>query len=311
MIPTKIESVLLTNRFKMLENQYLSDLINDRFKDLGLRFELIAENKQAKISENVLLLGQDDYIMISQIGKPLSRDGFSKTLLSPFTQMTFKDASDKVFEHSGYYMISVSQGVPMPDLGGALGNLMAEVKGTNNPGILVKYCVYNHRVIKALIPQLLPSAVHWCQSNMMVRPSEYMQRYGSSDFPGGLLVHPSYFSSRKIVDGKQVIGMRTFGMSHFLGKEYLFPEEPVDPSWLHDFAAHILFESAKNKYVRPPFGQKLLAHDGTPFELIDQGPNEAFTKGFIEVKLLKKSGQARSNSILRPGKVFGRRKAGN
>ncbi len=233
--PTKIDSVLLYQEYENIDPYQILHHLNICMEGADLKFDIV----QAGVhGEFILMMCGDLHVLISQTPNPLDVEGFNKTLVSPYTQMTFKNADDIVCRHRNHVFITVGNGVPMPD-NAEMQELLQKVEHQQ---------LQSHFELKLTICKLmtsffarnqLPTAVHWLQSNMLL-PSENFLLLASDPFPIPLFVHPGLFSSRNTINGVPVLGLRTFGASHLIGYEVIFVEAPVPLAWMFERACNFV-----------------------------------------------------------------------
>lgn len=99
-------------------------------------------------------------------------------------------------------------------------------------------------------------ALHWKQSEQLLPPAAFLE-LANEGVPGALHVHPFLFGG----DGQ--VGIRTFGMRHFIGREMLLQPHG------DDFTGHFEAMLAFLRHALSPGGE--LIPDGDSFSLPDGG----------------------------------------
>ncbi len=98
----------------------------------------------------------------------------------------------------------------------------------------------------------MPSAVHWTQSDQLVA-GETFDDFAAADAPGPLHVHPYLFGPKpQALDEHQLVGIRTFGARHWLGREVLVEPSPLP--WAANYETILAFlriATMVNGYVIP------------------------------------------------------------
>ncbi|MCG6859122.1 MAG: hypothetical protein LJE67_13775 [Salaquimonas sp.] len=225
--PKKIEAVLLYRDFDTVDPRKILDSLNFVLENAKIQFEM----KQAEADGSYcMMMGRGIYVQISQTHEPLALDGFAPALTSAHTSMIFPNAAVVVRHHKCRIFITVGSGVPVPGTEELEKKLeMPDLLSQGKFESMLTICqVLTRQMVRANKPQ----AIHWCQSDQIMT-SDYFDKVSMDAFPMQLFVHPSYFSSRKEVNGTQVIGLRTYGAAHLIGKEVVFNEAPVPPGYLY------------------------------------------------------------------------------
>lgn len=97
-------------------------------------------------------------------------------------------------------------------------------------------------------------AVHWKQSEQLLPPGAFLD-LEEEGVPGALHMHPFLFG------GDGLVGIRTYGARHFIGREMLLQPHPAD------FAMHFEAMLALLRFAVDPDGY--LIPDGDTFALPD------------------------------------------
>lgn len=229
--PTKIESVLLYQEHKSIAPQKILDHLNSSLEILGLNFEIVQSGAQG---EFVLMVCDDLHVRVSQSPYSMDIEEFAQTLASSYTQMTLKNADEIVYRHRSHVFITVENVVSMQN--------DFEMQKNEHQQSQEQF------ELKLTICQLmtsffarnqLPTAVHWLQSNMLLSPEGFLL-LASDPFPVALFVHPDLFSSRNVINGVPVLGLRSSSASHLIGYEIIFIEAPVPLGWLFERACNFV-----------------------------------------------------------------------
>lgn len=73
---------------------------------------------------------------------------------------------------------------------------------------------------------IMPSAIHWTQSNLLIDPETFEQMAGpaaSMSLPCPLTIHPILFGEPEEPGQTPRVGLRTLGARHWLGRELVVP----------------------------------------------------------------------------------------
>ncbi|MXN65047.1 hypothetical protein GR183_09025 [Stappia sp. GBMRC 2046] len=220
--PENIQTALLYQACKPADPDEFIKHINKVIDFTGLEFESTIHGH----GRNFFIVGGGLYIQVEQSLNPLAAGGFHQTLSSPFTRISFPEAGEAVRSHTSHVLINIGKGIPMPAITGIDLPDAALSKGEFSIALTLAQVATNFFFHRAE-----PMAVHWGQSNILLSGKAYGALAQQPD-PMPLYIHPSLFSSRAVVRGRQVIGFRTFGAAHFLGKEIVFNEAPVPLDWM-------------------------------------------------------------------------------
>lgn len=241
--PESIQTALLYRSCKPADPGDFLKQINKEIEPAGLQLEDTVYGH----GQNFFFTGRGLYIQVEQSQNPLPAGGFHQTLSSPFTRISFPEAGEAVRSHASHILINIGKGIPMPAItginlpdaalsGGEFSAALALARAATN------FFLHRGETI----------AVHWGQSNILLSPRAY-GALAQQPAPMPLFIHPSLFSSRAVVRGRQVIGFRTFGAAHFLGKEIVFNEAPVPLDWMLS-RVYSFVETMRERGELPPAG---------------------------------------------------------
>lgn len=184
--------------------------------------------------------GEDLSLTFQYIDKTPDFSQFSSALNSPITNLIHPDMADRVKHARSYILLEVTHG-KMTHGGITHGPINAMEYGPALAGTGHKSNASDHNHPAAAFEKRLetlatmariacdtitPNAVHWGQSNQLFDP-ETFEISASSGFPGPLTIHPMLFGGELIENNNeissQILGLKTFGASHWLGHEIVVP----------------------------------------------------------------------------------------
>jgi hypothetical protein len=175
---------------------------------------------------------------------------FQQALASPITGIVCADIRQRLLKNRSHILINVSHGVlgNAPEVMRLLQQIDYPQEGQSLPQFTrrLDVCALIARIVGDHAPA---QAVHWTQSNQLV-PGEAFDDFAKLPAPGPLHVHPRLFGDPTDGDGK--VGIRTFGVRHFIGREVLV--EPSVLPWAANFEAILAFlrvATTENGYVIP------------------------------------------------------------
>ncbi|MEO1490306.1 MAG: hypothetical protein AAFR88_12855 [Pseudomonadota bacterium] len=83
-----------------------------------------------------------------------------------------------------------------------------------------------------------PSCIHWAQSDQLLDPQTF-ESFVTAGLPGPLHIHPHLFGEQAASGQSALIGLRTFGAAHWLGREVVMP--PSALAWEAGFESVLSF----------------------------------------------------------------------
>ena len=198
------------------------------------------------------LFGGDELmITFEYLDHPANVNVFQQTLASTVTGMLCPDIRERLARNQSHVLVNVSHGVlgNAPEVMKLLQQIDYPQEGKSLPQFVrrLDVCALIARIVGDEAPA---QAVHWTQSNQLL-PPELFEKFAAGGAPGPLNVHPYLFGPSG-EQGPQKIGIRTFGVRHFIGRELLI--EPSVLPWAANFETMLAFlrvATLKNGYVIP------------------------------------------------------------
>ncbi len=192
---------------------------------------------EAKPGTFYRLYGATQRLMITleYLDQPANTAVFQQALGSAFTSMACPDMRQRLAGHRSHILINVSHGVfggvakdpkiaaMFAAIGLKEGQSLPEFK--TRLEVLTTLTRIAHHVASATI-------VHWTPCNNLLSGDAFKTLAGAG-LPGPLYIHPFLFGTQKGAAGKPEIGIRTFGVRHFIGREILV--EPTTLPWSANF----------------------------------------------------------------------------
>lgn len=202
--------------------------------------------------ETSFLLNSDAsmFVHVAQNRRPLPPENLRQALHSPYQQIMCPRIDEAVAEHTLHLIITVSHKPPIP------GFINPGFKVSNQSAQLVaqKISICQH-LANHLAATLGATAVHWCQSNLILSPDQFSTAVADPRYPSPLHIHPQLFSSGESADGEGSIAFRTMGARHVIGREILFSECPADVRWMQDRAMLFLEKARRDDGLLIPDGE--------------------------------------------------------
>ncbi len=271
--PNKVQTcILLNDRFGGLEA--IVREVRDVFQSqAGIDFT-VPEARQGYFYH---LFGQQDDLMITleYVEDFADVAVFEQALNSQVTELFCPDIRQRLATHKSHILITLWHGV----LGGVGDDpkiaAMFEAIGRAPDGATVGQ--FNNRLnalrlISHIVCSTAPAtAVHWTQSNQLFSAEMFVDLVTkSAGIP--IAVHPQLYGYHTDTQGRHKLGIKSFGVAHFLGRE-VFIKPNVIP-WHANYGAICMFlETAlmrdgvvtANDFVMAPedksFGYQCIHHD--------------------------------------------------
>ncbi|MBO9400746.1 hypothetical protein [Shimia sp. R9_3] len=277
-------------QFKALER--LIPRLQDALKDYGPWTSLKGYN-----SPHHLGLATDQVnVTLERFDKPLPQDGFSSVLSNALTAALRPDLFQAVKQHKRAILIEVAPGsVPgfaaaMANSGAdsdfiaSLGPMLGDIANTDS---FERRLLIAQTVATALIGEMMPSAVHWCQSHQLLDGATFV-KLASVGFNPVLYVAPFPFGAGAGPDGTQKVGLRALGSQYFLGKEVIFAPDATEPQQLFQNHQHILeFLTYCRALGRILGDMETFSTDAPGADVIEvrhNADNPQFPNGYIELR---------------------------
>lgn len=211
-LPTSVSSRLLYTRFMRVDLPELCTVLNDIFSPAGYAFDIVEHVRGAR------LLLAHDAVEIQIILEPEALDHVPLLTLAeePFHQTERVDWADLIRGHRCHAEISVQ--------------MTGSAKGPDRAlfEVMLSLCQMTTTALTAMMP---PTLIHWMQSDQLFLPSKF-QLMDDMLFPLPLFIKPRLFSSGRMQEDAQVLGMWADGAELFLGRPLVFEEAPVTLQWL-------------------------------------------------------------------------------
>lgn len=195
--------------------------------------------------------GGELMITLEYVDHPANPAVFEQALASAVTGLICPDIRQRLVTSRSHVLINVSHGVfgNDPQIHQLLSQLDFPREGHSLPQFRrrLEVCATIARLVCDDAPA---QAIHWTQSNQLL-PPEAFEAFAAAPVPSPLHVHPFLFGEAG-GSGEAKVGIRTFGMRHFIGREVLI--EPNVLPWAANFETVLAFlrvATIDNGYVIP------------------------------------------------------------
>lgn len=233
---------------------------------------------------------------------PAAAQLFKGALASPCTGIATPDIRERLGRTHSHMLVEVSHGV----MAGVDEDqqFAAILEASGHPKAGATQAQFERRLgILALIARIatdhaMPLAVHWTQSDQLLSGDLFDRLAAAENMPGPLHIHPFLFGPRPDPGTAPLVGIRTFGARHWLGREIIVKPNPLP--WATNFDTILAFlkvATMTDGYVIPDgdtFGPedrslsyRVLHHDAgtdtgsTDIPLYELVPLEHAAHGFV------------------------------
>ena len=200
--------------------------------------------------------GEELTVTLEYCDRPCDAALFAPALSSPLTGIVTPDIRDRIARCYGHVLLEVSHGVFAGVEEDPKIAAMFEAIGRPRSGASLPQFERRLGVLALLariaIEHAMPLAVHWTQSDMLMKGEAFDSFAAAGDMPGPLHIHPFLFGPRPAPGEDALAGIRTFGARHWLGREIIV--QPHVLPWASNFETILAFlrvATMPNGYVIP------------------------------------------------------------
>lgn len=252
--PNRIQAVLMFDR----SVSDLDAIMRDFTRVEGMRSGAQFNAPEINPGHFYRLYSAAEELMVTMeyLAQPPVAAVFKPALSSPFTGMATPDIRDRIARSYNHILLEVSHGV----LGGVEDDpkIAAMFDAIGRPRSGATQAEFERRLaVLALMARIateyaMPLAVHWTQSDMLLHGEAFDGLATSSEAPGPVHIHPYLFGPRTAAGDDALVGIRTFGARHWLGREILI--QPSVLPWAANYEtifAFLRIATMPNGYVIP------------------------------------------------------------
>lgn len=257
------------------------DHLNATFRGAAEPFRYSAFVTEA----STMFVGSGLFILITKSPRPLARQSFAASLESPYTRMTFEAADAAVAGHRSNMFITVSSDSLMGDAARDMKAGLRLDSLEQRPEVFETKLAICKTLTQFICGRSEPSAVHWRQSSQLLRPGHFMALADLARLPTPLLVHPSYFSSNRVVAGRRLIGARGGFSEHLINRSVIFNETPASFRWIYErICGFVEMVRARGGELIAD-GETFGAHTNEVIRVAHEGPSEKDPAGIVYLTL--------------------------
>lgn len=267
--PNDIQAAFLFDRPVGVLDAVMRDFVRIEGMRSGARFNLIEDRPGVFYR----MYGADDLmITMEYLDHPANMEVFQPALRSVFTGNLCPDVRQRLIKNRSHILVNVAHGVMgnSAELGRLLATIGRAPEGHSLPQFVrrLEVCAMIGQMVGDHAPVQL---VHWTQSDQLIGGENFDDFAALKSTPGPLHIHPFLFGDA----AKGLVGIRTFGARHFIGREILIQPSvlPMGANY-ETILAFLGVATIENGYVIPDgdtFGPedrslsyRVLHHDAEP-----------------------------------------------
>lgn len=239
--PNRIQAALLFDR----PIRDLEAIMRDFARIEGMRSGAQFNVPEANPGLFYRLFGGAEELMITfeYLDRPAAADVFRGALSSPFNGIATPDLRERIMRSQSHILLEVSHGV----MGGVEEDpkIAAFLSQMGRPKEGATQAQFERRLsVLALMSRIasehaMPLAVHWTQSDILMGGEQFDGFAAGEGAPGPLHIHPFLFGPRPAPGEDALVGIRTFGARHWLGRELIV--QPNVLPWAANFETLFAF----------------------------------------------------------------------
>lgn len=252
--PNRLQSVLMFDA----RVDHLEAVMRDFLRIEGMRSETHFHLSEQNPGRFYRLFAAPDELMVTleYVAGPCDERHFAGPLASPYTGIVTPDIRNRIARTFGHVILEVSHGVmagveEKPEIAAMFAAIGRPRSGATREQFERRLAVLT-LLTRITIDHGMALAVHWTQSGQLLG-GELFERIAAGDaVPGPLHIHPQLFGPRAAAGDTPLVGIRTFGARHWLGREIIV--EPGVLPWAANFETILAFlnvATAPGGYVIP------------------------------------------------------------
>lgn len=195
-------------------------------------------------------------VTLEYLDRPCDAALFGPALSSPLTGIVTPDIRDRIARAYGHVLLEVRHGVfagieEDPKIAAMFAELGRPRSGATREQFERRLAVLT-LMARIAVEHAMPLAVHWTQSDMLLKGEAFDAFAAAGDTPGPLHIHPFLFGPRPAPGEDARAGIRTFGARHWLGREIII--QPHVLPWAANFETILAFlriATMPNGYIIP------------------------------------------------------------
>lgn len=252
--PNRIQAALLFDR----PIADLEDMMRAFTRIEGIRSGAQFNIPEANPGRFYRLFSGAEELMVTfeYLDRPCDAALFRPALSSAFTGIATPDIRDRIARCYSHILLEVSHGVLAgvdedPKIAAMFEAIGKPREGATQAQFARRLAVLS-LMARVVTEHAMPLAVHWTQSDMLAGGELFDRLAEDTEAPGPLHIHPFLFGPPPAPGEDALVGIRTFGARHWLGREIII--QPNVLPWaanLETIFAFLRVATMTNGYVIP------------------------------------------------------------
>jgi hypothetical protein len=239
--PNRIQAALLFDgRFTALE-AIMRDFARIEGMRSGASFHLSEQNPG--LFYRLFDATEELMVTFEYVERPCDPQAFAGALSSSFNGLVTPDIRDRIARTYSHVLLEVSHGVMAgvdedPQFAALFAATGIERAGATRESYERRLAVLT-LMTRIASDHTMPLAVHWTQSDVLIKGELFEGLATGGETPGPLHIHPFLFGPRSAPGEPAKAGIRTFGARHWLGREIIV--QPHVLPWAANFETILAF----------------------------------------------------------------------
>lgn len=201
--PDRIQAALLFDRPMRALEAVMRDFCRIEEMRSGTRFTLA--DQDPGVFYRLVDAGRELTVTLEYADRPCDPRVFAAALASPYIEFVTPDIRARIARTYGRVLFEVTQ---------------ARGAGASRSGFEQRLAVLR-LVTQIAVDAVMPLAVHWTQSGILIAGERFEDIAAGGEAPGPLHIHPQLFGPAAEEGAPALVGIRTFGVRHWLGREVI------------------------------------------------------------------------------------------
>lgn len=251
--PNRLQAALLFDR----PVRDLESIMRDFARIEGMKSGASFNIPEANPGRFYRLFNAAEQLMLTfeYLDGPANVDAFRGALSSSFTGLATPDIRARLSRTQSHVLVEASHGVLAGvDEDPKFAAMFAQIGRPREGATQEQF--QRRMAVLALMTRItadhaMPLAVHWTQSDLLIG-GEQCDAFAAMEPPSPLHVHPFLYGPQAAPGDKALVGIRTFGARHWLGREILL--KPNVLPWAANYETILAFlrvATMPNGYVIP------------------------------------------------------------
>lgn len=251
--PNRLQAALLFDR----PMSDLETIVRDFARIEGMKSGAAFNIPEANPGRFYRLFNGAEELMLTfeYVDGPANVDAFRGALSSSFTGLATPDIRARIARTQSHILVEASHGVMAgveddPKIAAMFAAIGRPKSGATQAQFERRLTVLA-LMTRVAAEQAVPLAVHWTQSDLLIG-GEQCDAFAAIEPPSPLHIHPFLYGPQAAPGDRSLVGIRTFGARHWLGREILI--KPNVLPWAANYETILAFlrvATMANGYVIP------------------------------------------------------------